>query len=355
MRAAFRGSFVAAIAALVTLLGGSGAAQASLATFTGSTFVGHFGVSTDGFASNSGEGSIQAFVPSGAVVEKAFLYSATNNTSSVPTIQLGGNLVTLGPAVPNSTDCCNLISYRADVTSLVKPLIDAGGGAANGFGSLTYNFAIKECGGAGACGFDSTIDGESLIVVYSNPSLPTATVGILDGFSAVGGDSTSINFATPLHPAAPGFFAEMRIGDSFSCNEQRSTIKVNGTTITNEAGNFDDSDTPPPSSCSNGELFTMGGDDDPFSPLLPAYAQDHERYNLVPLIVDGDTTISINTNNPSADDNIFVAVFFTSGEAGVNAPPPNNGPSVPEPSTLLLLGSGIVALAAAARRRQGGK
>jgi hypothetical protein len=129
----------------------------------------------------------------------------------------------------------------------------------------------------------------------------------------------------------------MIIGDNFSCCGQRSTITVNGTTITENAGNNDDG----LGFAANGQLITVGGFDDPFSALLPSYADDHERYNLVPFITDGDTTITVDTFNGSQNDNIFLALFHVFGRAGINEPPPDENGVIPEPSTMLLLGSGL--------------
>ncbi len=306
------------------------AADASLTSFV--TFVGNYGVSTDGFGSTSQSGTISAEVPVGATVVAAYLYTATFFTAN-PVVggTLDGNPVAYGPTVPQVPSCCALTSSRADVTAIVKPIIDGGAGG-------VYNFAITET--------NSAQDGEALVVVYTLPSLPISTVGILDGFSNSSGDNTAINFADPLDPTAAGFFAEMRIASSFSCCGQTSRITVNGTTITENAGNNDDG-----GAAANGSLITVGGFDDPFSPLLPSYAEDHERYNLVPQITAGDTTIDIRTLNPSGDDNIFLAVFHVLGEAGINEPPP--GPSeVPEPGTLSLLAIGGAAAIRKVRGRR---
>lgn len=306
-------------------------AQASLTTFQ--TYTGTVGLSTDGFGASSNVGTLTANAPAGSTVIAAYLYSATYETFGTPTVTLNASTVAFGPRVGNPDVCCSLASFRANVTSIVKPIIDAGPGGA-------YNFSIAETGLGGST------DGEALVVVYSNSSLAVATVGILDGFSGASGDSTSINFATPLNPAAPGFFADMRLGIGFSCcDTQRSTVVVNGTTMTNNAGNYDDG-----LNLANGSLITMGGDNDAYSGHLPTYANDHERYNLVPYINSGDTSISIRTNNPSYDDNIFLATFWVSGLAGVNEPPP---PPVntPEPASLALMGLGLVGLGFARRRR----
>lgn len=315
--------FVVLFGVAFLILGTIGMADASLTEFL--TFVGNVGYSSDGFGSTSQTGTISASVPSGATVLGAYLYTGFFNFSFgpvAPTATLNGSGVAFGPNVLNATGCCGIGSARADVTGIVKPIIDGGAGG-------IYDFTVTEG--------DSRQDGEALVVVYSLPSLPVSTVGILDGFASVTGDATAINFADPLHPAAPGFFAEMILGDNFSCCNQRSTITVNGTTITDNAGNNDDG----LGSISNGQLITVGGFNDPFSPFLPSYAEDHERYNLVPQIVDGDTSINVTTVNGSRDDNIFLALFHVFGRAGINEPPPPTDGVVPEPSSLLLLGSGL--------------
>lgn len=310
-----------------------GPAQATLTTFQ--TFPGNVGYSQDGFGSISQTGTISASAPAGATVLAAVLYTSTfafSQPPESPGSTLNGNVVSYGPLTgyfPNpSFPGFSLQSARADVTSIVKPIIDAGPGG-------VYNFTVTET--------SDSQDGEALIVVYSLPSLPVATVAILDGFSTSGGDSTSVNFANPLDPTAPGFFAEASLAIGFSCCGQTSNVTVNGTLITENAGNNDDG-----AQVADGSLITAGGFDDPFSPLLPSYADDHERYNLVPYITRGDKTITILTQNPSLDDNIFLATFFVRGLASINEPPP--GP-VPEPSSLLLLGCGLFGLASRLRSK----
>jgi hypothetical protein len=302
-------------------------AQAALATFQ--SFVGQYGVSTDGWGSTTQAGVISANVPVGATVVAAYLYTSTfgNNFASAGGT-FNGSAVSYTGLGANGT----LQAGRTNVTSLVKAITDVGPGG-------LYNFNITEA--------SSSQDGSALVVIYQSASLANSSVGILDGFSNSTGDSTAVNFISPLNPMAPGFFAEMRLGIGFSAGtgSQSSTVKVNGTTITTNAGNNDDrADT----TAANGNLITMGGDNDAFSPLNPSYAQDTERYNLAPNITAGDTSISINTLNPSRDDNIFLAVFHVAGVAGFNAPP--NG--VPEPGGLALAGLGLLGLALQRRRQR---
>lgn len=307
-------------------------ASATLTLFN--SWTGSYGLSTDGGGSASGSTySISAFVPVGATVTAAYLYQATWSATTVQGITLNGNAVSFGAQVPNATACCNLASARADVTSLVAPTINGGAGG-------TYNFTIEEAN-------TGVTDGTALVVVYSLPSLAESTVAILDGFASVTGDTATFGFASPLNPSAPGFVADMRLGIGFSYDaddngNQTSTVDINSTRITNSAGNFDDGEG------ANGGLITVGGDDDPYSALLPTITQDHERYDLTPYINNGDTSITVKTANASADDNIFLAAFRVSGKADVITP------GVPEPSTwgMMLLGFGLIGRALRVRRRK---
>jgi hypothetical protein len=313
------------IAAAAAGLMVAGSAQAALTTFQ--QYTGTVAVSTDGWGGTDQSGTLTANVPAGATVVAAYLYTSTyfNATLSGVGGTLNGSAV--GPFTNlgvNAASCCELAAGRTDVTGIIKPVIDGGAGG-------VYNFAVTEN--------HSSQDGYALVVVYSLASLPTSTVAIVDGFASVTGDTTTVAFGVPLNPSDPAFFMEMRLGIGFSCcDTQRSTVTVNGDTLTENAGNWDDGD-----ELSNGSLITMGGDNDPFSPALPSYANDHERYNLVPFIDNGDTQIVIRTINASRDDNIFLAVFSTLGEAVVcetNCGPP----SVPEPGTLGLMGLALAAL-----------
>jgi len=317
----------------------AGPAEAALTTFQ--TFSGNYAVSTDGFGSTTQAGNISAFVPFGATVVAAYLYTSTFSSVAGIGGTLAGSAVNYSTLLGVTGGLNNLQAARADVTNIVRPLVDGGPGG-------TYNFRITET--------SDNQDGEALVVVYQLASLATTTVAILDGFAATAGDSAQVSFTQPLNPAAPGFQAEMRLGIGFSfdgtpcgtLSDQTSTVTVNGTQITSNAGcNDDNAD----ATAANGNLITVGGNDDAFSPLNPTIAEDHERYNLAPRINAGDTSITITTRNPSNDDNIFLAVFQVSGNATVCTPNDPTCNTVPEPATPALVGLSLVALGLTQRRR----
>ena len=316
--------------------GGLGSANAALTAFQ--TYVGNYGVSTDGWGSTTQAGVISASVPAGAIVQAAYLYTSVFSFSTAQTYggSLDGTAVNFSTPLGLNSSSSGLQAFRSDVTSILKPRIDGGVGG-------VYNFNITES--------NRGQDGAALVVVYSLASLATSTVGILDGFALTTGSTTAINFARPLSPSAPGFFAEMRLGIGFSADggpacrgtAQTSTVTVNGTRITNNAGCNDDS---ADESEANGNLITVGGFDDPFSPLLPSTGADKERYNLINYIAEGSSAIEVVTRNASNDDNIFLAVFHVSGVAGIDAPPPPPNNEVPLPGTLALLGLGLLGMRA---------
>jgi hypothetical protein len=301
-------------------------------------FTGNVGVATSGFASSDDSGTITTSVPIGATVTAAYLYQSTYNLGNSPTAPggtLNNSAVSYSTALGvNSSACCNLQAYRANVTSIVAPIV-------NGGTTGTYSIPISESN-------TTNQDGEALVVVYTQAGLPTQTVAILNGFASSAGDTSTISFSSALHPTAPGFFAHMAIGDGFSCCGQSSTISVNGQLMTSVAGNDDTSGVD-----QNGALLTVGNINGPYTGGTPGFPQnnysaDHEAYDLAPFIADGTSLVTVNTVNSSFDDNIFLEVFDVSGVASVTS-------GVPEPTTwaMMILGFCSIGFMAYRRRSQG--
>lgn len=337
------------------------AAPASFAALSSSyQFNGQGNWSIDGAGDGVGAGGglvesqLRATVPAGSTVERAFLYSSTYFGAPRPSLRFGeSNLAGQSWTALGLTGgpINQLQAFRSDVTAQVAATVAPGG---------EFTFSVREN--------TPGIDGQVLVVVYSNAAERERTIALLDGFSDTNGDRTEINLADPLTAemlADPDFEASMSLGIGFGAQSpfiiipQESRVDVNGTRMTSSAGGQDDG------FLANGGLITVGDtyDDDfltnPADPFGPAFNErtDDEAYNLTPFLNVGDTVITLDTVNPSGDDNIFFAGFNLTAVAGVNGPPPTQPPpidpppgQVSEPGTTLLLLLGLAGLAGSRRR-----
>lgn len=328
-----------AAAVLATALMASGASASLIPV---EIFNGRVGVSIDGLGSNNSPvGNIQADIPAGSTILRAYLYSAgtpypwysdsprTLADYNGAGITLQGNAITnfsalVGAISTPRPDIGQWYTARADVTSVVTSLVGAGSGL--------FNWSVSE-------GTKNTrIDGEVLVIVYSNPALPEGSVALLDGGQDTGGETTVVSLGAPLtDPTAPGFVATMSIADTFSCCDQRSTIRVNGALLTANAGNNDDGQS------GDGALITVGGIGDSIA-NDNTYPTDDELYDLRTFLATGDTGFTLFTENATGDDNIFfMALQLTGDIRGIN--------QTPEPGSLLLLAIAAMGLALVSRRR----
>lgn len=290
-------------------------------------------LSIDGFGSLSNSGIIQANIPTGSTIQRAYLYATSVwNMSPVYGVTFNGTSLPLSLATILSPDQNPATTARWDVTNII----------ASSFTGGLQNFSIVENGPI------PTNDGAVLVVAYSNLSTQGFTSVILDGELSTTGDTSKFNFASPY--TGGNFLVSLASSYSLQPSEQFTRIDVttnstNNRRLTTSAGGQDDGQG------ANGALITVGGigDDpanpDPFASSFLGPRIDDEYYNLAlgnsasttPFILPGDTFLSLKTLNPSNDDNVF-AMFITS-EFKMTVTP------VPEPSmTLGIFGIGAIGI-----------
>lgn len=182
----------------------------------------------------------------------------------------------------------------ADVTSIIKPIADA---APKGIVNIDYTEK-------------TFLDGSTLAVIFDDPAKTVNnSVVLLFGAQNISGDTFNIALADPVNKNDPKLAMDFSLGISFGYQptNQVSYVTVNGKRLTSSAGGQDDGFS------ENGGLITVGGIGDSNANPLDPYAgassirYDDELYNLLPFVNDGDTKITVDTINPSNDDNIFFA------------------------------------------------
>ncbi|MBD2662913.1 parallel beta-helix repeat [Richelia sinica FACHB-800] len=259
-------------------------------------------LSIDAFGSTSNSGTISTNVSVGATVLKAYLYtSSVWDFSPVNDVKLNGNLLKVSDATVLTPDANPTTTVLWDVTSILGSL------------SGLQNHTIEELG-------DN--DGSTLVVAYKDASTTGFTSFIFDGELATTGDTTTFNFAQPY--TGGDFLVSIADSFSFQTSGQFTTIDVTTDStpsrrLTSSAGGQDDG------SGANGALITAGGigdsptNPDPFASDAGGFRTDDEYYNLAlgnsadpnPFIKPGDTFVTLNTRNPSNDDNVY-GLFVTS-------------------------------------------
>jgi len=266
---------------------------------------GQYFLSVDGVGSPSSSMNVRINKPSaGATVHKAFLFSVTVPNQSAVTsgcVTINGSGVNWDGSIKA---VLNTYNHWADVTSLVTSSIDA---MPAGISALP----ITEC--------NEAIDGNVLLVIFNEDIGTDETVAILWGAQNSAGDNFNISLNSPIDPTDPESVLDMGIGISFGYQggDQYSIIDVNGTRLTTSAGGQDDG------SGFNGALITVGGIGDSNANPSDPYAlpintrSDDELYSLLPFIDNQTTSLTAFTQNPSNDDNIFLAYFVISGSASV--------------------------------------
>jgi hypothetical protein len=289
-------------------------------------------LSIDGFGSTTNSGFIQANIPTGSIIQRAYLYAASVWDKPVKGVTFNGTSLPLSSGTILSPHNNPAETFRWDVTNII----------ASSFTGGLQDFSILE---------DGQNDGAVLVVAYSNPSTQGLTSVILDGELSTGGDTVAFNFASPY--TGGDFLVSLASSYSDQPSDQATEIDVTTDStnsyrrLTTSAGGQDDGE------AADGALMTVGGiGDNPTNPDPSASSSDpsapridDEYYNLAlgnsansaPFISSGDTFLRLKTVNTSNDDNVF-GMFITSGFK-------STATSVPEPSmTLGIFGIGAIGI-----------
>ena len=266
---------------------------------------------------------IQVEKPEGALVRKAIFISGdggNRNGNSHPPLDLrlnGSPVVFTHWAYLTTGDRFN--TYYGDVTELVKATIDD---HAAGIFDLPFDQGDNSDG--------DYVEGGSLVVIFDDPNAELSSVYLQAGTSDPAGDSFTFNFdALTLEKLANPMILSIGSSNSFQTDapddgeggsgvNQHSNISANGNVISDSAGGCDDM-VDYPVGCNSMGYNTIGGvGDDLDMPTVPwtnppGYFAEDELYDIASMMTFGDTGLTVETINPSNDDNLYFAGVFLTG------------------------------------------
>jgi hypothetical protein len=254
--------------------------------------------STDAAGTVGSSSTLTIEKPAGATLRRAVLFAASTGFTGpgVGDVSLDGQVVTFPTSVPSNIESVN---YWADVTDVVRAKVD--GASAGGVA-----FTVSETA-------PQSFDGVTLATIFDDPAQAAdRSVSLLFGAMKTAGDTFTLHLAAPIDLGDPNLIQQMSLGISYGYQQfgtgQYSEVDVNGSRLTSSAGGEDDGEP------TNGALITVGGvgdsatNPDPFAPNTNPRTDD-ELYDLSSFVTDGATQITVDTRNPSADDNVFFASF----------------------------------------------
>lgn len=248
--------------------------------------------------------SIDIVKPAGATVRKAYFVIASGmNYFDTPTqIKLEQTTITFTHKAsetrnpPNNGSTFNFTNHLADVTSLIKPIVDANNSANQ---TVEADYSLANSGGL-------RFSGAALTVIFDDPSAPQGSILYNFGTTSSAGESFAMSFSPVVKANLSAAWLSVGIGWSADGGSQvtRISLSSNGrsnTVLSGAAGGADD-----------GTNITVGGvGDNITNPSSTSNtATDDELYSLQPLLEDGDTSLTISTQNLSNDDNLFQAVMY---------------------------------------------
>ncbi len=274
-------------------------------------FVGQYEFSTDGFGDGSdGAGNLQVAKPAGATTVAAAYLTMAGKTAirpNAPSATLNGSSVSFTHRT-GGVDQDSWQNWLSEVTSLVGTDLNAF--AAGGIIDVpvTYDFAAYVFGPPTGGGYT----GVGLTVIWNSTTATSGTTIFQFGHAQTAGDVTSLSF-NALPSATTGALLSLGIGwSSDPTSAEITTVDITTsstakTRLTEFAGGPDDS--------SDFQSFlTVGGVGD--TPLTSAPAggnADGELYNIDRFLQAGDTSITIETQNPSNNDTVFQLLISIPG------------------------------------------
>ncbi|WP_027395683.1 beta strand repeat-containing protein [Aquimarina latercula] len=222
-------------------------------------------------------------IPAGSTIEKAYLTWAHSGPSPDDVVTFEGQTV-VADVIYSANQLAQYYSMKSDVTSIINGIADPS--------NETFEITDLSITVNGYCG-TIVLGGWSLMIFYTNPSLPAVSINFYDGFNSEQNSSSSYTL--------DGFFAIGSSGSKTSVLAWEGDVNfTGGETITLTSGvntttlNGDGDNTGGTQNVFNSTIY-----DDTTAPIINDSSQfgvDLDTYDISSLISQGANSATTNVN-----------------------------------------------------------
>ncbi|GGD43943.1 Calx-beta domain-containing protein [Muriicola marianensis] len=227
-------------------------------------------------------------IPATATIEQAILYWAHSGATPDTQVTFDGNTVNADFLYGTSLTNRTFYGGRADVTAIVTAVPNPSTYTWT-FSGLTIDNTDPYCNTA------TTLGGWSLMVFYTDNSLPASTINVYEGFSGESNSSSSYTLSGFFAIGATGSKTTVQSweGDQTLSNNESLTVTT-GLGTFNLVGDGDNTGTP------TINPFNSTHYDNTATPTLNntnSHGVDLDTYNISPFISPGETSVTTNVGS----------------------------------------------------------
>jgi hypothetical protein len=227
--------------------------------------------------------TLSATIPATATIDQAILYWAHSGATPDTQVTFDGSTVNADFVYGTSLTNRTFFGGRADVTAIVQAVPNPSTYSWT-FSGLTIDNTDPYCNTA------TTLGGWSLMVFYTDNSLPASTINVYEGFSGESNSSSSYTLSGFFAIGATGSKTTVQSweGDQTLSNNEQLTVTT-GLGTFNLVGDGDNTGTP------TINPFNSTHFDNTVAPVLNntnSHGVDLDTYDVSPFVTPGETSIT---------------------------------------------------------------
>ena len=232
--------------------------------------------------------TLSATIPATATIDQAILYWAHSGATPDTQVVFDGTTVNADFLYGTTLTNRSFFGGRADVTAIVTAVPNPSTYLWT-FGGLTIDNTDPYCSSA------TTLGGWSLMVFYTENSLPASTINVYEGFSGESNSSSSYTLSGFFAIGATGSKTTVQSweGDQTLSNNESLTVTT-GLGTFNLTGDGDNTGTP------TINPFNSTHFDNTSTPVVNntnSHGVDLDTYNVSPFVTAGETSITTNVGS----------------------------------------------------------